>query len=50
MANDLVKGAVKIVTAIIAGAFTTTVAGKGVKNVEAWKKSQKQIQKNSKNG
>lgn len=44
MANDLVKGLIKVGSAIITGAFTVKVAKEGQKNVDAWKASRNQSQ------
>ena len=47
MANDLVKAAIKIATALVAGGFTAKVASEGKKNADAWQNSRKQSQQNS---
>lgn len=47
MANDLIKAAVKIASAIVAGGFTAKIASEGKKNADAWHNSRKQFQQNS---
>lgn len=47
MVNLLVKAAIKIGTAIVAGGFATKVMSNGKKNVDDWRNSRKQFQQNS---
>lgn len=44
MANDLVKGVIKLGSAIITIAFAGKVAKEGQKNIDAWKGSRNQSQ------